>query len=820
MRKLLRYLMLTAVFLAASIMWFYVFRFVRDMSKSARETVVEEALVPEVEQAHETWWHPREDGLVTLMLPYPEGKDGNNRRISLALAVRAVCLQAGLKYNAEASRIYAEPEYEYNISSWDKILSILDEAKLEEALRQYYASDYKNYLFPEFEDIAWEEAMRRLLSPFNLIYVVEDDAVVLKRPESCCQGKETPVKLRPPYTLLKRFKDEPPERTTIKRAVQLICEQAGMELYWPDTYRNIGPLAESYTYPDLEGITWENAMRDILSPRNLDYTIKDDRVTLVSTKYGHIEPDSNALVVLQPPYSEWVRDTNDKRHGLTLKEAVWAVSLQAGMKNVRYERGHGTKDLLTRVVYPDFDGIAWEEAMEELLAPRYLSYCIDDDGVLLKRADNKGLGKDSLVTLTPPYSAWKSGKDHSTGAISLQQAVKAICEQAGFRYDWTNSEKNTYPLNQRDVSPDFENLNWEEAMKELLAPYALDYTIEHGDVVLNRSGSGMMGKDTLVTLTSPYARWQHRDDDPADKISLARAVAAVSSQAGYKYDWKRSADNIGQLYARWTYPEIENKAWEEAMAELLSPLGVAYEVDGMNVILVMADGRKPPSTPTPVRTARRPMPEPDANTMVTLKSPYTLSQYKNGEPQERISVVGAVRELGNQAGYKLNWAKSKENVGSLLTQWIYPDFENITWEEAMTELLPPLGVAYEIDGINVILVMADGREPPSTPSSPGATRRSMPEPDITRLVTLKPPYADRDGPRGKISLQYSVNLICRQAGIEYDWQQSAANTEPLCRQYVEPDFEDVPWAEAMEEILDPLGLAHTIENGKVVLTRR
>jgi hypothetical protein len=330
-----------------------------------------------------------------------------------------------------------------------------------------------------------------------------------------------------------------------------------------------------------------------------------------------------------------------------------------------------------------------------------------------------------------------------------------------------------------------------------------------------------VGKDTLVTLKSPYSKWQHRDDDPTDKISLARAVAAVSAQAGYKYEWKKSADNIGRLYTRYTYPEIENIPWEEAMEELLSPLGIAYELDDRDVILVMADGREPPGTSASVRSARRPVPAPKANTVVTLKAPYSLPEFKNGEPQERISLTFAVRALCNQAGYKLSWTRSKENVGSLLSQWTYqPEIENMPWEEAMTELLSPLGVTYEVVGRDVILVMADGREPPGTSAHVKTARSSIPEPDTKALVTLTPPYGERDGPAGKISLQYSVKLICRQAGMEYDWAQSAANTEPLCRQYVEPDFEDVPWSQAMEHILDPLDLGYEVEQGKVILVSK
>ena len=140
------------------------------------------------------------------------------------------------------------------------------------------------------------------------------------------------------------------------------------------------------------------------------------------------------------------------------------------------------------------------------------------------------------------------------------------------------------------------------------------------------------------------------------------------------------------------------------MDELLSPLGVTYEVDGIKITLVMADGSKPPGTPPPAGTARRQMPLPEPQTLVTLKSPYVMLEYKNGDPQERISVTFAVRSLCNQAGYKLNWNKSKENVGELIRRWVYPEIENVTWEEAMKELLDPLGLGYEVEGGMVVLI--------------------------------------------------------------------------------------------------------------------
>lgn len=89
------------------------------------------------------------------------------------------------------------------------------------------------------------------------------------------------------------------------------------------------------------------------------------------------------------------------------------------------------------------------------------------------------------------------------------------------------------------------------------------------------------------------------------------------------------------------------------------------------------------------------------------------------------------------------------------------------------------------------------------------------------LVSLKPPYTDwkanKSDPEPKISLQYAVMALCRQAGKQYDFTASLKNTDPICRRWVTPDIDDKPWEEAMEELLAPFDITYITRGNVIVL---
>jgi hypothetical protein len=89
-------------------------------------------------------------------------------------------------------------------------------------------------------------------------------------------------------------------------------------------------------------------------------------------------------------------------------------------------------------------------------------------------------------------------------------------------------------------------------------------------------------------------------------------------------------------------------------------------------------------------------------------------------------------------------------------------------------------------------------------------------------VNITSPYPRDypDAPTDRISVQYAVIAVARQVGIQYDWDPSFKNTDPVCRQWITPQIVRMPFPQAMEMILGPVGLTYTIINGKIVLGRR
>ena len=89
-------------------------------------------------------------------------------------------------------------------------------------------------------------------------------------------------------------------------------------------------------------------------------------------------------------------------------------------------------------------------------------------------------------------------------------------------------------------------------------------------------------------------------------------------------------------------------------------------------------------------------------------------------------------------------------------------------------------------------------------------------------VSLTKPYpaAYRGAPTDRISVQYAVIEIGRQAGLGYDWDTSARNTDGLCRRWIYPEINQQPFERAMKEILSPLGLSYETRDGTtIVLTK-
>lgn len=88
------------------------------------------------------------------------------------------------------------------------------------------------------------------------------------------------------------------------------------------------------------------------------------------------------------------------------------------------------------------------------------------------------------VTLIPPYAPDYPGAPDDK--ISVQYAVISVAKQTGIGYDWDTSFKNTDPVCRLWIRPTVMRQPFPNAMKMILDPVRLNYTIKDGKIVLTR----------------------------------------------------------------------------------------------------------------------------------------------------------------------------------------------------------------------------------------------------------------------------------------------------------------------------------------------
>lgn len=90
-----------------------------------------------------------------------------------------------------------------------------------------------------------------------------------------------------------------------------------------------------------------------------------------------------------------------------------------------------------------------------------------------------------------------------------------------------------------------------------------------------------------------------------------------------------------------------------------------------------------------------------------------------------------------------------------------------------------------------------------------------------KFVSLYLPYpmSYKDAQTDRISVQYAVIEILKQAGVGYNWKESYKNTDPICRKWVYPNIKKKECRQALKMILSPVGLTYTVKNGAVVLQK-
>lgn len=210
--------------------------------------------------------------------------------------------------------------------------------------------------------------------------------------------------------------------------------------------------------------------------------------------------------------------------------------------------------------------------------------------------------------------------------------------------------------------------------------------------------------------------------------------------------------------------------------------------------------------------------------VVTLMPPYP-EMYPGGDTG-RMSVQYAVMYLSKEAGLGYDFKRSFANTDPLCRRWISPRVEKQECHEALTSLLSPLGLDYRLNGKTLFLVKRSQVTKEGSPDyrRPGSTGSdATPFTGITdprgKRVTLVPPYPQPypGAPSDRISVQYAVSTLARQAGVEYDFRQSQANVGELARRWVQPEVKNMAFSDAVASILAPLGLSYSLSREVLVL---
>jgi len=112
-----------------------------------------------------------------------------------------------------------------------------------------------------------------------------------------------------------------------------------------------------------------------------------------------------------------------------------------------------------------------------------------------------------------------------------------------------------------------------------------------------------------------------------------------------------------------------------------------------------------------------------------------------------------------------------------------------------------------------ILIAGCGKKSPSS-------SRATDDPLATKVTLIKPYPLSYDGAESdRISVQYAVTELAKQAKLGYDIGASQANAGEVCRKYITPEIEGIPLCEALAKILNPEALTYDIQGAKIVLKK-
>lgn len=183
------------------------------------------------------------------------------------------------------------------------------------------------------------------------------------------------------------------------------------------------------------------------------------------------------------PYPVVYRDAPTDR--ITIQYAVIELGKQAGLRYNWPDSYRNTQPTCRYWVQPDLHDERCDDALRAILGPKGLSFTITDGTITLHMAATPDEALERKVTLVGPVYPL-SYPNAATDKMAVQYAVIELGKQAGIRYNWAASYKNTDPVCKRWVRPSIHNMTCKDALRQLLDPVGLAYRIEEGQIVLVR----------------------------------------------------------------------------------------------------------------------------------------------------------------------------------------------------------------------------------------------------------------------------------------------------------------------------------------------
>ena len=225
------------------------------------------------------------DQIVTLAPPYNDDpsstatddgeeivkRDAARQRITVQVAVMALADQAGLSYDWGASQKTTRPTCQ-------------------------------RWVRPKIEALSLRRALDALLVPLDLGYQVRDNRLTLIVPpgKRIQDPLEAPVTLLAPYPLY--YNGARVTSLPLAAAFLEVIGQAGLECDQPHLRAMLQEAALRHVRPEYREAPLKNALEDLLAPLELNYEVRDGRITILKPKPKGDDAILDRRVTLTPPY--------------------------------------------------------------------------------------------------------------------------------------------------------------------------------------------------------------------------------------------------------------------------------------------------------------------------------------------------------------------------------------------------------------------------------------------------------------------------------------------------------------------------------------